>query len=199
MVILTESSGTYEREIREAARGLWTGVITYEQFFDSMLGTIRRGLTQAWLDGMKSCDMTLDDMTSDERATLENRIVEEGSHLGGFASFIEANSKANGGLLRDVFSRVDMWANRYKDLVNHAKLTVCEDPKLKWKWNPLKEHCSTCRRLNGHVYRASVWNKNGVQPQSPPNASLECGGWKCGCELEITKDRVTPGPFPAVP
>lgn len=196
---LTESAGSYEREIREAARGLWSGMISYEQFFDSMLSTIRGGLTQAWSDGMKECNMTPADMTSDERTTLEYRIVEESSHLSGFASFIEAGSKANGGLLRDVFSRVELWVYRYQDLVNQAKLTVCKDPKLKWKWNPMKEHCSTCRRLNGRVYRASIWNKNGVQPQSPPNSSLECGGWKCGCELEITSDRVTPGPFPAVP
>ena len=196
---LVESETSYRREVREAARGYWSGVITFGQFFDSMLSTIDRGLTRAWHKGLKECDIRPEEMTADERAELQRRITSENSFLGGFATFIEANSKANGGKLGTVFGRADLWVMRYRNTLNHAKLLACEDKKLKWSWQPGKEHCKTCSRLHGRVYRASVWRSNGVEPQEPPNNKLECGGWHCGCSLDPTSDRVTPGPFPSTP
>lgn len=193
------SERIYASAIRGPVRTLWNGVISYEQFWESMLDIIRLGLTDAWHEGLKTCDLFPEDQTADERLDLELRIVKENNHIGGFATFIEDNSRANGGLLRDVFSRAEMWINRYKDVVNQAKITACKDKKLKWTWNPRKEHCSTCGRLHKRVYRASVWEKNGVQPQNPPNSKLECEGWRCGCELDPTTDRITPGPFPSLP
>lgn len=199
MTLFSESESDYETQIRRAVRGFWSGLITYDQFFSGMLTTIRGGLTEAWTSGIKSCGLLPGDMTSDERTLLERRIIEEGSHIGGFADFITENSKANSGLLRDCFGRAELWTNRYKDLVNHAKVISCGDKKLQWVWTPGKRHCSTCGRLHGRVYRASVWHKNGVRPQSPPNSQLECGGWKCGCSFQETDEKVTPGPFPGTP
>ena len=199
VVKLVESESSYRRELREAARGYWSGVLSFGQFFESMLSSIRRGLRRAWEQGFKDCGLSLGDMTADERAELERRIVSENSFLGRYAAFIESNSKANGGLLRTVFNRSELWINRFRDMLNRAKQIACDDQKFKWLFQPGKDHCKSCRRLHGRVYRASVWRSHGVRPQNPPNSQIECGGWRCGCEFQQTTDRVTPGPFPALP
>lgn len=199
MIKLVETRTDYRTQIRRSVRGLWTGLITYEQFFADMLFNIRGGLTEAWTEGISGCGLLPEDMTGEERTLLELRIIEEGSHIGAFADFILTNSKANGGLLRDCFDRAEMWISRYQDLVNHAKIVSCGDKKFTWVLTPGKRHCATCLMLEGRVYRASVWEKNGVRPQSPPNVHLECGGWRCGCSFEETDEPCTPGPFPGTP
>ena len=73
-----------------------------------------------------------------------------------------------------------------------------KDPKLRWVLGPTKTHCRTCSKLSGKVKRASWWRDN-VMPQQPPNESLECQGWKCGCVLEPTDEPLSRGRMPNVP
>ena len=44
---LAETIASYRMNIRYAVRGLWTGHLDYDQFFDDMILAIRRGFTQA--------------------------------------------------------------------------------------------------------------------------------------------------------
>jgi hypothetical protein len=189
----------YSRGIRSAVRGLWTGVFDYDQFFDLMMTTIRRGLTAAWHDGASQAGVQPSELTPEERLAMERAIFEEIGHIGGLASEIEANSKANGGKLSPLMGRAEMWSNRYSDVVSKALMMARGDPKLQWVWTPEKEHCSTCTALNGKVKRQSYWNKVGVKPRDPPNPNLECKGWRCGCSFSVTTDRCSPGPLPGFP
>jgi hypothetical protein len=66
---------------------------------------------------------------------------------------------------------------------------ACGDGKFKWVLGPT-EHCTTCAKLEGLVKRGSWWRDN-VLPQNPPNEKLECGGWRCQCNLEATDQRVS--------
>jgi hypothetical protein len=89
-------------------------------------------------------------------------------------------------------SRVDMWVNRYEDTKNEAILFYSEkNQRLRWVYGDT-QHCETCAQLNGIVAFASEWEQAGVQPQSPPNDLLTCGGWNCQCILEPTDDRRSP-------
>lgn len=56
-------------------------------------------------------------------------------------------------------------------------------------------NCDDCLNLHGRVYRASVWDRYGIAPQSP---QLACGGWRCGCRFVVTDDPVTPGRPPNI-
>lgn len=164
-------------------------------FVDMMSSSIRRGLTQAWNDGMASCGIRPSDMTPDENARLEAEINNQLHYLIGFANDIETNSKASGGHLQPLFDRGELWASRYAMVQSIAMEIACKDKKLKWIMNPLKEHCEHCLRLNGRVYRASTWRRYNIYPKM---ARLKCRGFRCGCKFEPTSDPVTPGRPPQI-
>ena len=86
-----------------------------------------------------------------------------------------------------------MWAHRYTDVVNQAKVWFGKRKKVKLKWEmgATEEHCATCAALNGIVAYAEDWERSGIHPQNPPNQALECGGWRCDCALVPTTERAT--------
>lgn len=190
---------SYATGIRSAVRGLWSGVFDYDQFFGSMMSTIRAGLTRAWYDGAREMGILPSELTPEERLELERAIQSEFSHLNGFASDIESNSKANGGKIAPLLKRADLWINRWLDVKNQARLMAGGDKKLKWVLGATEEHCKTCAAMNGKIKRASYWRDHGPHPQQPVNDTIECKGWKCLCTWEPTDEPQSKGPLPKWP
>lgn len=202
IITLQEATGRESRygiNVRGNVRAFWRGLITYGQFIDSMLSTIRRGLTIAWYEGMKICGLKPEDMTSAENSHLENIIFVEFSKLHGLADWLVENTRQLGGKFKDLLYRLTLWIGRYSDVVNQAKLLACKDKLLIWDVTAGKKHCPSCASLEGIVKRASEWLKAGIFPKRPENHNLDCGGWKCGCGLNPTSNPRTTEPFPALP
>lgn len=189
----------YRRSLRSPVRGLWQGVLTEGDFQDAMLSIIDRGLTRAFAEGTQECGISQDEWTQDEQEALAGIIVEEFSHVGDFGAAIVQNLRAAGGQLTPLFTRLEMWVNRYRDVQNEAKVTACKDAKLVWRLGATERSCRTCPRLDGKVKRQSVWEKAGVRPQNPPNPLIECGGWNCLCTLTVTDEPISKGPLPRLP
>lgn len=190
---MSAGSVNYRNGIRAAIRGLWTGALFYDNFFQAMMTTIRNGLTAAWQEGSAACGIAPAEYTLEERIALEQAIVREYQYIGGLGHDVEANSKANGGKLTPLLNRGNMWINRYNDVVNHAKQAACKNQKLRWVLHLIrmtKDPCVDCLRLNGRVYRASTWNKWGIRPQS---SDLACSGIQCGCGFEVTDEPANKG------
>jgi len=185
----------YRRNIRGAVRGLWGGTIDIFGFLESMNRTIQRGFTMAWYEGAQAVGINSDELTDDEKNALYSEINGELSHTLGLAYAIMQESKANGGKLTPLMQRADMWNARYSYIVSRAMSMAGRDRKLRWVWNPHKEHCSHCRILHGRIYRASVWARYDIRPRM---RRLACGGWRCGCSFEPTSDRATPGRPPSI-
>lgn len=181
----------YRRSINAAVRALWSGETDLFGFVDGMVDTVRRGLTRAWHEGAQSCGIKPVDLTVDELFTLEGIINSEISHVLDFGQVIAKNSRANKGRISPLLRRAQMWGNRYNATLYQAQTTSCNDLKLKWELG-VAEHCSSCYKLNGRVYRASVWRKYDLYPK---HRRLACGGWRCQCKFTITQEPVTPG-FP---
>lgn len=197
-VIVEKAAGgaaDYTRTIRNAVRGLWSGQQGLFDFMDTMTNAIRRGFTRAWYEGMASVGLQPEDQNDDERAEMNLQINTEILHVLAFANAIMKGDKANGGKLQPLLDRAQMWTNRYIAIASQAMVMAGKDKKLKWVWNPLKEHCSSCQVLNGRVYRASIWQKYDLRPRM---RKLACGGWRCGCSLIPTADLCTPGRPPSL-
>jgi len=181
----------YRRGIRDAARGYWLQVLDYDQFYSGMETAIRQGIPKAWYEGASLCGIKPNELTPEERQAMRSTIHRETTFIDGFATFIEKNSKAEGGKWAAVASKADVWVNRYNDARNAAKVSACADQKLEWVFNALgvtKNPCNTCQfKLNGKVKRASDWKRIGVRPQNPPNDKILCGGWGCLCDLVPTE------------
>lgn len=188
----------YRMDIRAVVRGLWSGVLTYFQAWEQMDLAIRRGLPLAWQDGSEECGILPSEWTPEEKQALESAINGELGYIDGFLTAIEEGSKANGGKLGPLFQRADLWISRYVDVRNRAMLMACRDKKLKWVLDCIrvsKEHCRDCLRLEGRVYRASIWAKWDIRPQ---HHGLACGGWRCACCFRETNEPATPGRPPAL-
>lgn len=185
----------YKRNVRSPVYGLWSGAIGMFAFVDSMSINIRTGFTRAWYQGAAECGIKPSELTQEELDKLESEINEEISYVVKLGKDIERNSKAEGGKWAPFQKRVGLWANRYNNIYNTAMSYACKDKKLLWVMNPQKEHCADCLRMNGRVYRASVWKKYNIAPRM---RALACGGYNCGCSFEITSAPATPGRPPAI-
>jgi len=189
------SEADFRLNLRAAVRGFWGGTLDFLGFLESMNGTIHRGLTNAWNEGAGMVGINPGELNDEEKNALTIEINGDLLWSFGFANTINAKSKANGGKLAPLLKRTDMWANRYQAVVSHAMAMAGRDQKLKWVWNEIKEHCPDCRKLNGRVYRASMWNKYDLRPRM---RRLNCHGYRCGCRFEPTSDPVTPGRPPII-
>jgi len=176
--------------IRNAVRDLWRGDTELALFLAAMLFVIRAGFTRAWETGAQACGITPQELTPEEIRRREQEIILEVSFVNSFALDILAFSRAAGGTLAPFLRRAEMWANRFGAIQGLATSMACQDQKLMWIWNPLKDHCSDCAMYNGRVYRASTWAKYDIYPKMP---SLECHGKHCGCSFVVTDASVTPG------
>lgn len=188
---IEKSLSGYSRDLRGLCRALWNGGMTKFEFVDGLFTAMRRGLAQAWQDGRDRVGAGR--MTDEDMLRVQDIVSEQATYAPGFADFIEENSKASGRKFMDILPRAELWMNRYEEIANEAVLLAAGEQRLKWVWNPLKEHCNSCRDLNGRVYTAKTWTKQNIQPGSK---QLECGGWRCGCRFEPTDDPITRGPFP---
>ena len=184
----------YRKAINAAVRALWTGETDLFGFVDNMVGSIRRGLTRAWHEGAGSCGIQPADLTVDELFTLAGIINSEISHILDFGQAIEKGSRANKGKLSTQLRRAQMWGNKYTAVLYQAQTTSCSDLKLRWDLG-IAEHCRSCMKLSGKVYRASTWRKYDLYPK---HRRLECNGYRCQCRFTITQQPCTPGVPPRI-
>lgn len=171
------SPENYRAGLRSAVRGLWSGVLDFDQFFAMMHDAIRYWLPRAFQDGAADCGIVPADYSPEERIALAQAISRESSFIFRLGEDVERDSRERGGKLTPLLVRLNNWSMRYIDLQNQARLLACEDEKLQWTWQPGKDHCSSCARLHLKVKRASYWRRLGIQPQAPPNPMLKCGGY----------------------
>jgi len=181
------SEANFRRGLRSAVRGLWSKVINESQFIDAMQSAIQRNLTVAWQEGATECGISADELSEAEIEARDAFIDDQFTYLSGFGDAIVENGDNR---LKDLYSRIELWVNRYGEIRDKAKAMACADQKLEWRINVrCKEHCSSCTRLNGKVKRGSYWNKT-ILPRS---RDLECGGWRCCCSLMVTDKPVSKG------
>lgn len=191
-MIRTKSISDFQRGIRAAMRGLWSGQTTRGDFVFSMDGAIRRGYRQAWIAGMRECGVRFADVTQEELTELENMTASNFSYILNVADWIEdGRQRSDGGLLRAIYQRANLWVNRYNAVRDKAKSMACANQPMIWILGET-DHCRSCSALSGQVRRNNTWDTI-VRPQSQ---ELECGGYRCQCQLVPTTQNVTRGRLP---
>ncbi len=190
----TKTLAYFLRVLSGMVKDLYRGDIDESGFVTRMADLIQQQLTRAWAEGMRANDLDpVADMEPEWQEKLDAIILNEYNYVDNFAADIVDAAKNETGW-DALLARAELWANRYTDTVNIAILTTKEQ-KLVWRLGATEEHCDTCAALNGIVAWASEWQLADVHPQSPPNDALDCGGWRCDCSLEPTRERHTPGAF----
>lgn len=178
----------YLRVLYTWVNDLSTGEVSENEFIDKMAALIEQQLTRAWNEGMRENEIDPSEMDDDMRAQLTQIITDEYMFVDQFAADIAGGKYS----LAQLQNRAAIWANRYNEVVNIAKLATAKlKDKFEWIYGDT-EHCDTCAQLNGLVATAKEWEISGIKPQNPPNDNLSCGGWKCQCKLQPTTKRRSP-------
>lgn len=193
-LVLLKSKGSYRSSLRAAARGYWSEELSLFGFVDAMVSAIEREFPRAWAEGAGRCGIKLDELTDAEKTRLAQEVANDMRHITDFAEFIYDNRRGVG-KLETVFNRVAFWVEGYDRVANTAEVMACGDQKMIWTLHPA-EHCSSCKRLDGKVKRASYWSEHNVFPKSWDK--LKCKQ-NCKCTLEKTTLPLSKGPLPVLP
>lgn len=180
---LDPSEGNYLRGIRAAVYGLWSNQIGFADYVQMMVETIDNGLRRAWYQGADDMGIQPEELTPAENQAILNEINSNIGYVYPLGNDIMAADKAHGGKLTPFYRRADMWGGRFEAVRSRARMMAGQDQKLQWQMGPTREHCTDCQRLDGRVYRASIWRSIGLEPRS---RLLECRGYKCLCRFVPT-------------
>jgi len=155
------------------------------------------GITAAWRQGAASCGIAEDELSLEERIRRDMLINAQRGYIMGFVEWVYQHRRDGPDKLKleQILARAALWGNAWNKAYNESKARACADQKMRWVLHGrrvTKESCPDCLRLNGRIYRASVWARYEIFPQSP---MLACGGFKCGCSWgDVGPDeKVTPG------
>jgi len=183
----------YQRVLNKDVLQLYRGDMTEAEFIDDMVRLIDEQFTRAFNEGMRLNELDpAKDMKPEWEDLLQERKLKEFDYVDNYAAEIVKAAK-EGADVAPFQARVDMWANRYGEIVSWAQIITRPEDRYKWVVGPT-EHCSDCAMLNGIVATGADWIASGWQPQG---SMLECGGFRCQCSLVYTEEKVTEGGIPS--
>lgn len=175
------------RQLRSEALELFRGGIDGNEFLTEFASDIEAQLTKAWNEGADESGVLPEDYTDEDNAELQSIIDAEIEYVYQLGDDIIELAKS-GGTIEDfrtqIGSRLDIWANRYNEVANRARIYFGGKEKYIWKIGATEMHCDTCSRLDGIVAWAQEWDEAGVVPGQAGSEYLACGGWRCDCTLE---------------
>jgi hypothetical protein len=181
----------YNRALNSAVLEFYRGEMDAGDFIDEMIRLIEGQFGRAWNEGSRDVGVDPKDHTPEDDAILEEHINQETDHILDYAEAIE-KAKIDGTPVAPLQARVSLWANRYNEIVNAARMHFgAERVRLKWELGATEQHCGTCAELNGIVANAEDWEASGFHPQGGPNDMLICNGFRCDCTLTPTKEPLT--------
>jgi len=191
-----KTEAMFLRQLRAYCLQLFRGELGEFAWIQDMTDTIADQMGKAWREGARAVGVEPSEFTNEDIEELNKIIASEYDYVLALGSDILALRLMGGTLeeYRTKFAgRIEVWAHRYTDVVNQAKVWFGKRKKVKLKWEmgATEEHCATCAALNGIVAYAEDWERSGIHPQNPPNQALECGGWRCDCALVPTTERAT--------
>lgn len=169
----------YESDLQDLIQSLLRGGhrLSKADFRREMKGQIRdyarEGFRVAWEEGGGD----LAEAKPDELGKIQDWTKEQQGFVNDFADWLTDKESD----LDAVPDRVALWASAYESFLNDVKTMAMGDPVGLWKYGDT-EHCDTCLELNGQKHRLS-WFKDQNYYPGKPGAEMDCGGYRCQCEV----------------
>jgi hypothetical protein len=190
----TETS--YKAGIYDAAAKYWKEG-SRGNFITRMNALVKFGLNDAWVMGAKDVGVDPDEFEQADKDQIAAIIATEKGYVEGLLDFIDSIANNPERTLESTYYRLDMWALRFPDVVDQARLWLGKKSRLVWELGPTHEHCQTgdrpggvgCAQLAGIVAFGYEWETAGIAPKS---GLLSCGGLNCACRLSPTTKRRSP-------
>lgn len=187
--------GEYEVRFSEAVVAALNGQIDARELSARLRRAILRNAEDAYVEGMKEggiedAEEQLDDQ---DQETITSWIQSQMSYLPNFIeSVMQVAALPRGQRTeqqRAILQRVDYWVGALRDLAGMGKASAQRNMMVTWRYGDT-DHCDTCLRLNGQRHRLRWFVERGYIPQEKGSATLECGGWRCRCELRDDRGKV---------
>ena len=115
-------------------------------------------------------------------------MAQEKTYVPGLFDYLDNLANTPGASLQSAVPRLQMWGNRWQGVYNEAVTYFGGKARFVWVLGPT-EHCTTCAGLSGIVAWAKEWEMADIRPQS---RRLECGGYRCQCQLLPSTRRRSP-------
>lgn len=182
----------YETALADIVGPAVDGDLTETDFEAEMEALVTGVLTLLFLSGVG--EESEAGLLADELAELEENIEVHKESIQNFAADIYDNETyADDDGREKALKRLALWVTVAAGVYAMGKLWDRQDGRYVWWYNPAKDNCTDCIRLNDQVHRASEWRQSGWRPQG---SNLECGGWECGCRLKrVSNDTPLSGTF----
>lgn len=189
---------TYDYMLAQV-RGLVSGVYNNNlggEFIDIMANVISGQLTQAYQQALEDEGFTDFSLPDYLQESLDAMVLNQYTFVDQYYRDI-VDARIDQTPIAPLLARAELWAQRWTEAYNEAVrlITLHMGGNLEWTLGQTEAHCTTCANLNGIVARAAEWDILNVHPQHAPNTKLECGGWKCDCQLSPTTKRRSPNAY----
>jgi hypothetical protein len=169
----------YRRVFITNANNLYNDTITVNEFNNTLSTLIYNQLFAAWREGMVNVGLDPKKDFTQEMSNIVSEIAaEEVGYLRDFSLDIVA-ARANE-TLSPIMSRVEMWANRYLDVVNRSEIFCKPNDLFQWKLGATEKHCVDCAGYADRIMTGREW----AQEKRPQSRALACSGYNCDCELK---------------
>lgn len=159
--------------------------ISSRNFMSSLKGEIRLAGRAAFMDGIRdgsgNYSINESELSEDEIATRNALVETQVSYASGLRDFAFSDPPP---AFIEIISRVSLWASKSLDSIYAAgKLMGSGNKVQEWVLGRTEKHCSTCLAASKQRHRAKTWLKHEIMPHGD---KLECGGFRCDCELRDT-------------
>jgi len=169
----------YTRVMWTATLDLARGDIDGRGFEDVMIALIEGQMRRAWNEGMRNVGLDpAKDFTAEMDAQLQEIILFEFEFVNRYIDDV-LSVVASGGDVSQFRARVDMWANRYIDVVNRSEIFCKPNDLFQWRLGATEKHCVDCAGYAGRIMTGREW----AQEKQPQSRALACSGYNCDCTL----------------
>ena len=188
--------GYFGRVLNHNVLLLYNGDMSESEFVDDLADLVEKQFIRAWNEGARDVGVSPEQMTDVDLQERDDLILEQYNYIENYAAEI-AQASRDGTSVAQYQARADMWANRYNEARDSARIYFSRGTGQLFEWvlGPTNEHCRHCGTLAGIVARADEWDASGYRPQSE---DLECRGFNCLCELQPSDKPRTEGGIPYI-
>ena len=177
------------------------GEIMAPSFINEFQFLIETWFPEAFFAGMAACGVMIDNINElemEERQIIWGNMITDLTAIVNFAADIEtgrygesstfAGVGPRSAVFNSLYSRIDLYTNRLNRFYDLGQQAGCANRMMRWELGRTREHCVDCAYYNGQVHRMRTWESYGALPRT---GGLECGGFRCDCQLVQTTERAT--------
>lgn len=178
----------YANSVTDLVERTTSGRITARRMASGHNTLIDEYAERAFVEGMEECgiDDAESELDTEDRDIIDTWRDAQKDYTSEYAKACQ-DARGDENAIDAVLERVTLWERALESLKGHGCISAKENTVGIFRLGSTKEHCDTCRGLNGKRKRMKEWRKSGLLPQEPGNTNFDCQCFKCECHIDDAK------------